>query len=74
VLACENANDQRSANLALWEFLLTSSEQQHPENTAQTEAFRSWVHVLYRAHDCTDLSKTYTIPPPPDLPTQSPTG
>lgn len=71
VVNCENANQSRSANLALWTFILEASAAQNTERTPEQieliEKIRVWVAQLYAPHDCSDLSKTYDLPPPPSL-------
>lgn len=69
VLACQNANDSRQANLALWTFILDEQATKHhtPQQEQLTNEFRQWIGALYATHDCSDLGKTYTIPPPPTI-------
>lgn len=69
VQACENANNQRSANLALWNFLLDASERKNdsPAQTAQLEQIRTYVTTLFSAHDCNNLGHHYVVPDPPSL-------
>lgn len=66
---CKNDNDQRAANLALWQFVLDVSARpdQTDEEKAQVSAIRTWIVALYAPHDCDNLSEVYTIPDPPDL-------
>lgn len=77
VTACQNANDQREANRTLWVFVLTVSaanrtEPQTEQQKLISEKFRVWVTQLFAPRDCSDLSKKYKIPPPPDIPGLTP--
>lgn len=67
---CENANSQRAANLALWNFLLdvTAKPNDTPAEAAQSEQIRAYVAALFAPHDCNDLSHVYELPDPPILP------
>lgn len=68
VQACQNANDTRSANLALWQYVLRiSPAAQDPANKDKMDQFAQWISVLYAPHDCNDLGKVYEIPAPPDF-------
>jgi hypothetical protein len=64
--ACENANQDRSANMALWEFILSANDAE-PDEVAVRDALREWTRTLYAPHDCTDLDRVYEIPAPPTL-------
>ena len=71
VTGCENANESRKANLALWEFVLSASAANNPNPTPREKKlrknFQSWVENLFAAHDCSDLSRQYPVPPPPPV-------
>lgn len=72
VIACENANESRAANLSLWTYVLDLSaasrdEVPTPAEQERLDDFRAWVTKLYAPRDCSDLSKRYEIPPPPTL-------
>lgn len=72
VQACENANDARAANLALWQFVLQLSEPKRPNpiEQAKLDLLQEFIVELFATHDCNDLSKVYKIPLPPILPTR----
>lgn len=65
VQSCENANETRDANRALWAYALSLQEPQTPREARLVDQFGSWVKVLYQRHDCDHLDKVYEIPPPP---------
>jgi len=72
VTACLNGNESRAANLSLWNFVLELSAVSREEEPTPAEAkrladFKAWVASLYAPRDCSDLSRKYPIPPPPDL-------
>jgi len=66
---CQNANESRDANLALWTYVLTVAEgnAQGKEAKARITAIMDWTQILYKDHDCSNLDKRYKIPPPPTL-------
>lgn len=69
VVSCQNANESRSANLALWNFVLDiSSAQQVPASRKQQlEEIRTWINQLFAPRDCNDLTRKYKIPAPPAI-------
>jgi cell division protein ZapA (FtsZ GTPase activity inhibitor) len=72
ITACKNANETRVANQALWDFIISASASQNPnqtpEGTKLLKELKVFVAELYKEHDCSDLSKTYPIPKPPVIP------
>lgn len=73
VTSCENANESREASRTLWNFVLDLSTAGNPDATPDEagyiDEFRGWIDEVYKARDCSDLSRKYPIPPPPALPT-----
>lgn len=73
VTSCENANETRAASRALWNYVLDLAAAGNPDatpaETAQLADFRGYVGAVYAERDCSDLSKKYPLPPPPDIPT-----
>lgn len=69
VTQCENANDSRASNLALWNFLLdeTTKPNPTPAEQANTEKIRAYVTALFASHNCTDLGRKYPLPNQPTL-------
>lgn len=69
VTQCENANDSRASNLALWNFLLdeTTKPNPTPAEQATTEKIRTYVTALFAEHNCADLGHKYPLPDPPTL-------
>ena len=70
ITSCENANDSRAAQRALWGFILQASaanKDKTPQQRKTADEFGAWVNKLFAERDCTNLSKRYTIPPPPHL-------
>ena len=71
VVNCQNANEQRAAATALWDFILDASaaaENGEPKSLKErllAEQFKLWVHELYQVRDCTQLDKKYEIPAAP---------
>lgn len=72
VTSCENANETRKANRALWGFVIDLSLAGNKDATPQEIAYlgqvREWVNKVYQDRDCGDLSKSYPLPPPPSIP------
>lgn len=69
-IACENANDQRAANLRLWTLVVQTSSQdprreRTPADVQRTQAFQGYIEKLYAPRDCNDLDRRYKIPDPP---------
>lgn len=65
---CLSANESRSANLLLWDKVLTSVEaNSDPAGKVQLDKLLTWIAVLYQPHDCDDLGHVYKVPPPPSL-------
>lgn len=71
VTNCQNANDSRAAARALWGYIIDLSAASHPHpGKRQTEViagFRDYVNAVYAPHDCSDLSKKYPLPKPPEV-------
>lgn len=69
VQTCENANESRAAQLALWNFIfdLPPDEEPTPQEKAALADIRAWLEQLFAPRDCSDLDREYEIPPPPDL-------
>jgi hypothetical protein len=69
VTNCQNANESREASRTLWFFVIDlAAKTAPPERVAYLGEVRAWVGDVYRAHDCSDLSRKYPIPPPPKIP------
>lgn len=65
---CINTNEARQGNLVLWKVILAANAaKQTPAQKRQAVLFNTWIDKLYAQHDCNDLNKKYTIPPPPNL-------
>jgi hypothetical protein len=65
---CLNANESRAASLALWTTVLSYVKQTaDPYTSVQLDRLLAWIGLLYQPRDCDDLSRKYTIPPPPVL-------
>lgn len=68
VTNCQNANETREANRLLWNYVLTlAGSNANPANARNLTKIKDWVDVLYRERDCSDLSREYKQPDPPDL-------
>lgn len=72
MVACQNSNDFRTANLELWNFVLDLSiadprNQDNPREVRYLHRIQTWISQIYRQHDCSDLSKKYPIPPSPKI-------
>lgn len=70
VQSCRNANETREAQVRLWSFVIDVSlagGEETPAQRAQLEQLRTWIHQLFAARDCSDLSKEYVPPSPPNL-------
>lgn len=75
-ISCQNGNDQRAANLALWRFVIMVSssddqgltpEEQREEDLILGEIDK-WIGLLFAPRDCDNLGERVEIPPPPDIP------
>lgn len=70
VISCQNANEFREANRILWDTILalsSSDGDDTSEDKVRRQKFRTWIHDLYAPRDCSDLSKKYVIPSPPEF-------
>lgn len=71
VVSCQNANETREANLALWNFVIDLSVAGQKKTDEKTikylQDIRAWVGKVYQDHDCNDLDKKYPIPDPPPI-------
>jgi hypothetical protein len=67
VQACENANETRAANMALWTTVLGSVQKSSPDPNKWVDELLDWIAVLYQPHDCDHLDRVYDVPPPPDF-------
>jgi hypothetical protein len=69
VTSCENANESRQASRTLWYFVVNlAAKSAPPERVAYLGEVREWIGEVYKSHDCSDLSRSYPLPPPPVLP------
>ncbi len=65
---CLNANESRAGSLALWTTVLNYVKASASnKDREQLDSLQTWINALYAPRDCSDLSKTYTVPPPPIL-------
>jgi len=72
VVACQNANETRTANKQLWDFIISVSvsspgNRNSPKALKFLHEIQHWIDDIYRLHDCNDLDKKYPIPPPPAI-------
>lgn len=68
VVNCENANETRAANRVLWAYVLDLAAQgARPGSAENLTKIKAWVNVLYEDRDCSDLSRQYKQPDPPQL-------
>lgn len=74
VTSCENANETREASRTLWNFALDNAEANNPDAPPEVkrylQEFRAYVDAVYAPRDCSDLSKKYPLPEPPEIPTR----
>lgn len=70
---CENANESRAAQRALWDYIIDVSVQSNPEAPDVVTEFyvdlRTYVHAVFGDRDCADLNQKYELPDPPRIPT-----
>ena len=60
----------RSANKALWDFLIDTSlaqSTQTPKSRELLQEIKTYVSDIYAPHDCSNLSKEYPLPVPPKI-------
>lgn len=71
VTNCENTNESRQAARALWGYVIDLSAVNNPDRTPREVriigGFRDYVNDVYQPRDCTDLSKKYPLPDPPEI-------
>lgn len=67
VINCQNANNTRANQRILWDFVLDVSNDAGPEEAAILESIRTFIHDLFAERDCSDLTKEYRTPVPPDI-------
>lgn len=68
VQQCQNANSVRVANVTLWTtFISLLTVNAKPEVKLLGVELLTWITKLYEQHDCNDLNRVYTPPPPPDF-------
>ena len=68
IAACQNANDTRANQSLVWDFVLDlSAADAGPAEKAALETIRTWIHDVFAARDCSDLTKLYETPVPPDV-------
>lgn len=71
VTNCQNANESRAAARSLWGYVVDLSEASNPSPTKHDRQvitnFRRYVNAVYVPHDCSDLSKKYPLPDPPEI-------
>lgn len=68
VVSCQNANETRAGQRQWIDFQLdTSKGTGGPELDQAIELIRTWTHDLFANRDCSDLTKKYEIPTPPDV-------
>ena len=66
IQVCQNGNDSRTAQLAVWAFFIALiAPHPTPEVKAVVDTFEGYLSQVYRAHDCSDLNKPYPVPTPP---------
>lgn len=76
VTSCQNANESRTAASSLWGYIIDVSVASNPDPTPEQRRFfhdlREYVDAVYVQHDCTDLSRKYPLPDPPQIPKPTP--
>jgi hypothetical protein len=68
VISCHNANETRSRQTLLWDFVIdVSSADDGPRERAALAEIRIFIHDLFAQRDCSDLTKEYPAPEPPKI-------
>lgn len=66
VLTCEVSNQTRAAQVQLWTYILTLSDQKPtPEQAEKVRKFKIYLTQVFAPRDCSDLSKVNPPPTPP---------
>lgn len=72
VTNCQNANETRGGQRALWDFIVDVSVQSNPDATPAVQQFYTdlqvYIHDLFANRDCSNLDKEYVLPDPPRIP------
>ena len=73
VVGCQNANEMRAAQLAVWDFVLgyelaDGSDSQAPAETEMSKIILPYMHEIWKQRDCNDLDRPYPLPDPPTPP------
>lgn len=65
---CQNANNTRANQTQVWDFVLNlSGADAGPQETAALESIKAWIHDVFAERDCSDQTKKYDVPVPPDI-------
>lgn len=73
VQQCENANETRKFNTAMWDYILghelgDTSSSQAPDEIVMSEQILPRIHYANRPRDCGNLDRKYPMPEIPDPP------